>query len=137
LDSSEFSTDGTNVTLNSPANAGDVVKIYSADAKDIDIDELNNVDIFSPQDGHILVYDAASMTWKNRPQLKENNDFDVSGSEDTFTIAGKEYKYIEVYTDGIRNRDTEYSWYLSSGDTVVVFNAPKNDGTWVLVVGSY
>jgi hypothetical protein len=77
------------------------------------------------------------MTCKNRPQLKENNDFDVSGSEDRFSIAGIEYKYIVVYTDGIRNSVTEYSWYLSSGDTVVVFNAPKNDGTWVLVVGSY
>jgi len=135
LDSSEFDTDGTNVMLHTPTNLGDIVKIYSADATDINIQDLNNVEITTPTDGQILKYDAINHIWKNYNYDPIETDFDVTGTQDTFDVIGYEFTSIEVYTDGIRNRSSEFTWSVGGSNTNIIFNTPRTDGTWVLIVG--
>ncbi len=105
LPSSEYNANGTTIVLGVPARAGDSV---------------------------IIISPADECGCSGNLPIEHNFESVINQSD--FVISGVAYDYVEVYTDGIRNRSNEFTW-TSGTDTTITFNEPRDEDAWILIKG--
>ncbi len=139
LDSGSYTaTNGQNVILDNPANLNDIIIIRS-------VSTIGQINITNLQDNQVLSYDEATDTWVNTDPsggssgggtLNEYN-FDATDGQTDFVINNETYNSAAVYTNGVRNRNMEFSVSNDGTDTTVVFNVGKLLNDWVLIESGY
>lgn len=89
----------------------------------IDIDDLGDVVITAPTEGQALVYDAVSGLWENKTVatpagVRAVETFSATAGQTIFTTSGYVVGSIDVYLNGSRLQETEYT---ATDETTIVF----------------
>ncbi len=134
LANTEFTaTNGTDLILSNPAVAGDIVIIRS-------IYTIGKVEITSPTNEQVLIYNSTTDTWENGDQtggsgssgIQEFN-FDSSSGQTVFVLNNVVGTRATVFVDGVKIRNTEYVLTDDGTDTTITFNQGMAENSWISV----
>lgn len=98
-------------------------------------------DIVAPEDGDILVYDAATETWKNQANEGgsgvgvnfEEIEFTATAGQSSYTDSAIAGKHIRIWREGLLQRVNTTYGYTVSGSTVTFYPAFSVGGEVVYI----
>jgi len=101
-----------------------------------ELNDLNDVDINSVNDGDILIYNSVSSNWENKKnylgEWVEKNFTTSSGNLD-YTVSNAVFGQARVFLEGIRLRNDTYTITSTGTDTTISLNEDPGAGRWLLV----
>jgi len=136
-------TNGTDITLTSPAFGGDIVEFHSYNTSALGssgsatvLNDLTDVTISPLSDNQILQYNSSSGLWENVSfssvsSTKSVGTYTATSSQTTFG-ATYDVGYVDVYLNGSKLSEDQYT---ATNGTSVVLDTGATAGDIVEIVG--
>ncbi len=99
------------------------------------LDDISDVDTTTaaPTNGQVLAWDGTNWVPGNNIVTYEKFDFDATVGQTDFIILGQVLTLVEVLSNGIDVRDTNFSVSDDGTDTTIILSTAATAGDWIKV----